>query len=68
MDIQDFIIHTNIGEFARKVAWILQLENEGKFTSSKAFEEIKKLYIQLESAQESIRGTTGESSHAGRSL
>lgn len=54
MVIEDFIIHANIGEFARKTAWILQLEKEGKFTSSKAFEEIKKLYIELENSRESL--------------
>jgi|LakMenE18May11ns_1017448.scaffolds.fasta_scaffold9102769_1 hypothetical protein len=51
MLIEDFIVHANIGEFARKTAWILQLEKEGKFTSSKAFEEIKRLYIQLENSR-----------------
>ena len=51
MLIEDFIIHANIGEFARKTAWILQLEKEGKFTSSKAFDEIKRLYIQLENSR-----------------
>jgi len=68
MDIQDFIIHTNIGEFARKVSWILQLEHEGKFTSSKAFEEIKKLYIQLEQSQDSVRSNSGADHAAGRSV
>lgn len=64
MDIEDFIIHANIGEFARKVAWIVQLEDEGKFTSSKAFEEIKKLYIQLKETKE----LAGESNAAGRTV
>jgi hypothetical protein len=69
MQIEDFIIHTNIGEFARKVAWILQLENEGKFTSLKAFEEIKKLYIELEKSQDSVRGNIGEpNAISGRSI
>jgi hypothetical protein len=63
MQIEDFIIHANIGEFARKTAWILRLEDEGKFTSSKAFEEIKKLYIQLKDSRE----TAGEA-NAGRSV
>lgn len=64
MHIEDFIIHTNIGEFARKVSWILQLENEGKFTSSKAFEEIKKLYIELENS----RSTGDSDGSSGRSV
>lgn len=55
MLIEDFIVHANIGEFARKTAWILQLEKEGKFTSSKAFDEIKKLYIQLETSRDTSR-------------
>jgi hypothetical protein len=40
------------------------LEDEGKFTSSKAFEEIKKLYIQLKETKE----LAGESNAAGRSI
>jgi hypothetical protein len=68
MQIEDFIIHTNIGEFARKVSWILQLEHEGKFSSSKAFEEIKKLYIELEKSQDTVRGNTGADNASGRSV
>lgn len=62
MQIEDFIIHANIGEFARKVAWILQLENEGKFTQSKAFDEIKKLYIQLEDSSKNLTGAANGTS------
>jgi hypothetical protein len=58
MVIEDFATHANIGEFARKAARIVEWENEGKFGTSQAFEEIKKAYFDLKKANEEIRGAT----------
>ena len=55
MVIEDFATHANIGEFARKAARIVEWENEGKFGTMQAFEEIKKAYLALKQANAEIK-------------
>ena len=58
MDIEDFAAHANIGEFARRAARIVEWELNGKFTAGQAFEEIRKVYLELKQSTEEIRGVT----------
>jgi hypothetical protein len=58
MDIEDFAAHANIGEFARRAARIVEWELNGKFTAGQAFEEIRKVYLELKQSTEEIRGAT----------
>jgi hypothetical protein len=58
MVIEDFATHANIGEFARKTARIVEWENEGKFGTMQACEEIKKAYLALKQANAEIKGLT----------
>ena len=58
MEIEDFAAHANIGEFARRTARIVEWELNGKFTAGQAFEEIRKVYLQLKQSTEEIRGVT----------
>ena len=58
MEIEDFAAHANIGELARRTARIVEGEIQGKFTASQAFDEIRKVYLQLKNSTEEIRGAT----------
>ena len=58
MEIEDFAAHANIGEFARRAARIVEWELNGKFTAGQAFEEIRKVYLELKQSTEEIRGAT----------
>jgi hypothetical protein len=56
MEIEDFAAHANIGELARRTARIVEWEIQGKFTASQAFDEIRKVYLELKNSTEEIRG------------
>lgn len=56
MDIEDFATHANIGEFARRSARIVEWEISGRFSALQAYEEIRKVYLELQKANEQIRG------------
>jgi|Laugrespbdmm15sn_2_1035079.scaffolds.fasta_scaffold143812_2 hypothetical protein len=58
MEIEDFAAHANIGELARRTARIVEWEIQGKFTASQAFDEIRKVYLELKNSTEEIRGVT----------
>jgi hypothetical protein len=58
MEIEDFAAHANIGELARRTARIVEWEIQGKFSASQAFEEIRKVYLELKNSTEEIRGVT----------
>jgi hypothetical protein len=58
MEIEDFAAHANIGELARRTARIVEWEIQGKFTASQAFDEIRKVYLELKNSTEEIRGAT----------
>ena len=56
MDIEDFSTHSNIGEFARRAARMVEWEIDGRFSATQAYEEIRKVYLELQKANEQIRG------------
>jgi len=56
MDIEDFATHANIGEFARRAARIVEWEIDGRFSTIQAYEEIRKVYLELQKSNEQIRG------------
>jgi len=58
MEIEDFAAHANIGELARRTARIVEWEIQGKFSASQAFDEIRKVYLELKNSTEEIRGVT----------
>jgi len=58
MEIEDFAAHANIGELARRTARIVEWEIQGKFTALQAFDEIRKVYLELKNSTEEIRGVT----------
>ena len=56
MDIEDFATHANIGEFARRAARMVEWEISGRFSAVQAYEEIRKVYLELQKANEQLRG------------
>lgn len=53
-NLENVTFNSNLQEFAQRVAFICNLETGGKLTPDQAYEEIKNLWVSLETSKKNL--------------